>query len=126
MDPSGIYDSGLFPAMSIIVIGIVLMLIWAFWIAFAAQGATQRKGAMRERAEETLQRRFAQSEISEEPGRYRAPTEEEISAHRLQQWYDEIGRAADRLRRKSPHIRTNDLRQARRCCPTPHSTTPER
>jgi uncharacterized membrane protein len=101
MDLSGIHDSGLFPAMLIIVVGIVLMLIWAFWIAFAAQGAIHRKEAIRESAEETHRRRFAQREISEEPARYRAPTQEEISAHRLQQWYDEIGRAADRLRKRS-------------------------
>jgi Tfp pilus assembly protein PilO len=114
MDLSGIHDSGLFPAMLIIVIGIVLMLIWAFWIAFAAQGETHRKESMRESAEETLRRRFAQREISEEPGRYRAPTQEEISAHRLQQWYDEIGRAADRLRKNLPTQSTEDLRQFRR------------
>jgi uncharacterized membrane protein len=69
MDPSGIYDSGLFPAMLIIVIGMVLMLIWAFWIAFTERGATPRKEAMRESresAEEALRQRFAQSEISEE------------------------------------------------------------
>ena len=114
MDPSGIHDSGLFTAMLIIVTGIVLMLIWAFWIAFAERGATHRKEAMRESAEEALRQRFAQREISEALDRDGAPTQEEISANLLQQWYDEIGRAADRLRENLPTQSTKDLRQLRR------------
>ena len=66
MDPSGIHDSGLFTAMLIVVTGIVLMLIWAFWMAFAERGATHREGATRENAEEALRQRFARGEISEE------------------------------------------------------------
>lgn len=31
--------------------------------------------------------------------RYRAPTEKEVSADLLERWYDELGRAADRLRK---------------------------
>ena len=66
MNPSGIYDTGLITAMLIIVAGIVLMLVWAFWIAFAERGATHRQEATGESAAEALRQRFAQGEISDE------------------------------------------------------------
>ena len=55
---------GMHWAWMIFVVGIVL--VWGFWIAFAQRGATHRKEATRESAEEALRRRFAKSEISEE------------------------------------------------------------
>ena len=57
---------GMHWAWWIFVAGTLLVLIWAFWIAFAERGAAHRKEATREAAEEALRQRFAQGEISEE------------------------------------------------------------
>jgi putative membrane protein len=50
----------------LIFVGTLIVLIWAFWIAFAEQGVTHRQEAPREGPEEALRKRFAQGEISEE------------------------------------------------------------
>ena len=44
----------------------VIVLVWAFWIAFAERGATHRQEATGESAAEALRQRFAQGEISDE------------------------------------------------------------
>ncbi len=68
--PDSWHDGGLFMGMHwawwIFVVGTLLVLIWAFWIAFAERGATHRNAVTREAAEEALRERFAQGEISEE------------------------------------------------------------
>ncbi len=70
MYPTTIHDSGLLMGMHwawwIFVVGTLLVLIWAFWIAFAERGATPRKEVTREAADEALRQRFARGEISEE------------------------------------------------------------
>ena len=55
---------GMHWAWIICVVGIVL--VWAFWIAFAERGVTRRQEATGESAAEALRKRFAQGEISEE------------------------------------------------------------
>ncbi len=68
--PNSWHEGGLFMGMHwawwIFVVGTLVMLIWAFWIAFGERGATHGKAATREPAEEALRERFAQGEISEE------------------------------------------------------------
>ena len=46
--------------------GTLLVLVWAFWLAFAERGSTHRKAMKREAAEEALRQRFAQGELSED------------------------------------------------------------
>ena len=64
------HEGGLFMGMHwvwwLFVAGTLLVLIWAFWIAFSERGATHRKEATREATEEALRQRFARGEISEE------------------------------------------------------------
>lgn len=64
------HEGGLFMGMHwawwIFVAGTLLVLIWAFWIAFAERGTTHGRDAKLEVAEEALRQRFAQGEISQE------------------------------------------------------------
>lgn len=68
--PNSWHEGGLFMGMHwawwIFVVATLLVLILAFWIAFAERGVTRRQEATREAAEEALRQRFAQGEISEE------------------------------------------------------------
>ena len=70
MNPNALDDSGLLMGMHwawwIFVVGTLLVLIGAFWIAFAERGTTPRKEVTREAADEALRERFARGEISEE------------------------------------------------------------
>ena len=63
-------EGGLFMGMHwawwIFVVGTLLVLIWAFWIAFADRGPTHGKAVTREAAEEALRERFARGVINEE------------------------------------------------------------
>lgn len=68
--PTSWHEGGLFMGMHwawwIFVGATLLVLILAFWIAFAERGATHLQEETREAAEEALRQRFAQGEISEE------------------------------------------------------------
>lgn len=68
--PDSWHDGGLFMGMHwawwVFVAATLVVVVWAFWIACAERGATQRKRANAEAAEEALRQRFARGEISEE------------------------------------------------------------
>lgn len=66
MSPETRLFMGMHWAWLVFVVGTLLVLVWAFWIAFAERGTIHHKEATREAPEEALRQRFAQGEISEE------------------------------------------------------------
>lgn len=68
--PRSWHDGGMFIGMHWLWWGFwiltLVVLVWAFWRAFADRSATHRQAEREEAAEEELRRRYARGEIDEE------------------------------------------------------------